>query len=484
MNRAMEDRLRAAYQAKAEQVTDERLTQLRAEREEQLTTSLSDDADVTRLDSTVLHPWFGAPGRTARHSRWFAPALAAAVVVAVAAGALAIANSHGPRQARPAPPATHLSSPTGSPVPTPTAARSTSASQPSVTATNAAPPYLARGKTGSRTDIPWSAIGAGWQLVQPMFQDDKPDTLYLYDPAGGRYLVSDQVPGSANLVAWSPDGQRAMFQSADNGITRFRELDLQSGQLSVGFTQYQGYFVSYTQPRGLAVLVAGQVQGAPRLLRYGTDGSLQLAYPAEFIGGGPLTNTALYSSDGSQFVAYTGRSELVSNGGQLIRQYPLPQPDDRLCQPLRWWTSDSFLEACDTPTTQTWPNTLYVQPVAGGAPTRLTPQRPGSSPDYDYAWQLSNGDVLLQRAAGCGVYHYDILRQDSTVVPLRMPAGVPDPTRIVSVNGDLATFTVLKGGSCGGGAAEDALVNYNMVTGTISTLMHGYGNVVGYPGND
>jgi hypothetical protein len=479
MSRAMEDRLRAAYQAKAAQVTDERLAQLHSERDEQLTALQSDDADVTRLSSAILHP--DASDRIAEHSRWFAPALAAAVIAAVAAGAVAVANSHGPRQVRPAPPASHVSSPTGTPTPT---AKSTSASQPPATATGAAPAYLARGKTGSRADVPWSAVGSGWRLMQPHdAHDAMTPELYLYDPAGGRYLISDQLPGSAKLVAWSPDGQRAMLQSTDSNTDRFQQLDLRSGQLDAGFTQYVGSFVSYTQPRGLAVLVEGTVQGALRLLRYGADGTLQLVYPPT-VDGSVLISKALYTADGSQFVGNAGgvRAVLMTNSGQLVRSYPFSQASDRSCIPLRWWTSDTFLEMCDHNQPDSYSLALYLQPIDGSTPSRLIDQDPIQM-NYDNAWPLSNGDVLLDKDTGCGVSRYDILRADGAVVPFVWPAGVPDSARIVNMSGDIATFQVAKSGSsCAISQNQNvSLIDYNMVTGATSTLLQSNATLLSYP---
>lgn len=475
MSREMEDRLRAAYQAKAAQVTDRRLAQLRAERDSQLATLFSEDVPIARLEQPPVH----LDSRRQRHSRWFAPAIAAAAVAAVAAAAFAL-TSTGSHRVTPAPPASHASSSTASASPSVSSSPSgTASSSPS-----AGPGYLPAGQTGARDDVPWSKVGAGWQLIQPLVQDNPSHTLYLYDPAGGRYLIFDQVPNSATLVAWSPDGQRAMFQTYSGDYNRLQELDLHTGELAAGFTQYQGSFVSYTQPRGLAVIVDAQVQGAARLLRYGTDGTMQLIYPPGVSAGGPLTTDVLYSADGSQFVASLSQHpELISNGGQLVRRYPLPRPTDTVCQPLKWWTADSFLEACGHTVSGAFPDSLYLQPITGEAPTPLTPQGTQVSSDYDEAWPLSNGDVLLQRAAGCGVSHYDILHPDQTIVPLRMPAGVSDPTRIVSMDGDLATFDVLKGGSCGGNGANDALINYDMVTGKTSTLLNSYANVMGYPGD-
>jgi len=477
MSREMEDRLRAAYQAKADQVTDRRLAQLRAERDSQLATLLSEDVPIARLE----HPPVQLDTRRQRHSRWFAPAVAAAAVAAVAAAAFAL-STPGSHRANQAPPASRASSPTASASPSATDGPTANKGPSSVTSTG--PGYLPAGQTGARDDVPWSAVGTGWRLVQPAVVGAKSSALYLYDPAGGRYLISDQLPGSGTLVAWSPDGQRAMVQTYDSDYTRLQELDLNTGQLATGFSQYQGGFVSYTQPRGLAVIVSAQVQGATRILRYGTDGTMQLIYPPGVAAGGPLTVAVLYAADGSQFVASVSQhSELISNGGQLVRQYPLPLATDTVCQPLRWWTADSFLEACGHSASAAFPSALYLQSVAGDAPTPLTSHDTQAVSDYDDAWPLSNGDVLLERPAGCGVSHYDVLHPDDTIVPLRMPAGVQDPTKIATMDGDVATFRVLKAGSCAGSGPETALISYDMVTGATSTLLHGDGSVVSYPGN-
>jgi hypothetical protein len=476
MSRAMEDRLRAAYQAKAEQITDERLAQLRAERDERLTTTLT-GADFTLLDANDLH--LAAPGWSARHSRWFAPVLAAAVVVAVAAGALAVANSHGPRQIRPAPPASHVSSPTASPLPTASPTPSSSAGHPSATAVL---PYLAAGKTGARSDVPWSVVGAGWRLVQPTDQNGSLGMLYLYDPAGGRYLISDQLPKQSYLQAWSPDGQRAMLQtSGSDGYSRFQQLDLRSGQLVTSFRQYGGNFLSYTQPRGLAALVTGWVQADQRLLRYSTDGTLQLAYPPT-VGGLQLHiyYPILYTADGSQLVAQAGKySVLLSNGGQFVRQYVLPRPSDQACRPVKWWTSDTFLEACEHSGSNGSVTVLYLQPAAGGTPTLLVDQPSPIGMGYGYGWQLSNGDVLLARMSGCGSAGYDVLHPDGTIVPLRLPAGVPEPGSITDLTGDQATFRVVHG--CGNPGSTVSLLGYDMVTGATTILLHSDGIVRGYP---
>lgn len=477
MSREMEDRLRAAYQAKADQVTDRRLAQLRAERDSQLATLLSEDVPIARLE----HPPVQLDSRRNKHSRWFAPAIAAAAVAAVAAAAFALSSpaSHRTNQA---PPASRASSPTASASPSITD-RPTKEGGPSPV-TSTGPGYLPAGQTGARDDVPWSAVGAGWRLVQPTDANGSSTTLYLYDPAAGRYLISDQLPKSSYLQAWSPDGQRAIFSgpTSNDGNTPFQQLDLRSGQLDAGFNQHLGSFVSYTQPRGLAVLVSGQVQGEERLLRYGTDGTLQLAYPPT-IGGQQLHAYygAVYTADGSQLTVQVGNNTvLLSNAGDLVQQYQLPD-SYRSCRPIKWWTSDTLLEACNRTGTLGATTALYLQPLAGGNPTVLIDQPSSIGLGYGYAWQLSNGDVLLSRMSDCGSAGYDILRPDGTTVPLRLPAGVSAPGIVINMSGDLATFAVSQG--CGNPGPKVSLIDYNMVTGATSTLLNSNGLLRSYPGS-
>jgi hypothetical protein len=468
MSREMEDRLRAAYQAKTDQVTDRRLAQLRAERDSQLATLLSADVPIARLE----HPPVQLDSRRQRHSRWFAPAVAAAAVAAVAAAAFAL-STPGSHRVNPAPPASKASSPTASASPSATGSPSATASSTSTAALG----YLPAGQTGARDDVPWSAVGSGWRLVQPNDATGPSAALYLYDPAGGRYLITDQLPNKAHVVGWSPDGQRAMLQTYNDSSPRYQQVELSSGKVQAGFTQYLSFFVSYTQPRGLAVLVQGQVQGTPRLLRYGTDGTLQLAYPPSIAGLRLYGYQALYTADGSQFVTQAGDySVLLSNGGQLVQQYALPS-SYLSCRPAKWWTSDTFLEACS----RSGGTGLYLQPVAGGTPTLLVDQKSPIGMGYGYAWQLSNGDVLLSRESGCGSAGYDVLHPDGTIAALNLPPGVTAPGTIVNMDGDLATFRVVQG--CGQPGPNVTLLDYNMVTGATSTLLPGDGVVLSYPGD-
>ena len=188
-------------------------------------------------------------------------------------------------------------------------------------------PYLGRGQTGSRADVPWSLVGAGWRLVQPGSPGGAGSSLFLYDPVDGRYLISDQLAAKTTVVGWSPDGTHAALQVSD----RLDQIDLHSGKIGTianGLT-----FVTYTRPRGLAVLASTTED----LQRYGTDGSLQLTYSNRIDGVGSLVrgvNSIFYTDDGSAFVA-TGadRGVLISNGGAPLRDYD-PPVGMTSCHPL------------------------------------------------------------------------------------------------------------------------------------------------------
>ena len=220
MNRQTEDRLRAAFDAKAEQVTDERLDRLAARAaagcsSTDVTTRtaprpprdsrLLPDGEpvdtgrdaVTRLD--VDHP-AGSPGTPAGSLRCWPPPRSSR---SPSESPPSRPRDHGKRA--PTPPATQVnahrrraSTPSARPPPPPR--------QPSATArpTVVAPPYLPRGQQGSRSQVPWSAVGpaGGWCCLS------RCRLVGLAVPLQpGRRPVPDQRPvaAGASLLAWSPD---------------------------------------------------------------------------------------------------------------------------------------------------------------------------------------------------------------------------------------------------------------------------------------
>ena len=70
----------------------------------------------------------------------------------------------------------------------------------------------------SRDGVPWERVGAGWVLAQyvsaPPEGGSGPAALYLISPGGTRYKLANwpNWRSAPQLVAWSPDGKRALFQ--------------------------------------------------------------------------------------------------------------------------------------------------------------------------------------------------------------------------------------------------------------------------------
>jgi TolB protein len=475
MSDLIEDRLRDAYQAKTAQLTEQRLDQFAAAREygvDQLLVS-EHTAELPVLD-------FAVPPSHKRQHRWAAPVLAAATVAAVAIGVTAVTGIAHESKPKPNPPASHVSTPPpSSSAPSPSA--SASGSQ-----TVAALPYLPAGQTGNRSQVPWSTVGSGWRLLAPHDSAGRSDgTLYLYDPVGGRYLLSDRLSESSRLLAWSPDGSRALMQSGNADAFRYQEVDLHTGELSAGFSVPLSGFVSYTRPKGLALLIAQTTGNQKQLVRYGTEGALEHVYAA-VPGVGSLTDDvpALYLPDGSQFVdsIVQGPMVLVGNDGHLVRSYQQPVGYDG-CMPLKWWSTGTILERCERIGSQSPFDALYLQPVAGGAPSLLTDDAGDHQMGHWGAWRLSNGDVLLANTVGCGEGGYQVLGSDGVVRPLRLPTAIIAPGWIVNLDGDQATFLQSESIGCGGPGSLRGLVDYNLVTGQTRRLLDGGAVIVSWPGD-
>jgi hypothetical protein len=254
----------------------------------------------------------------------------------------------------------------------------------------------------ARANVPWHRVGTGWVLAEYVSAAPEggsgPAALDLISPAGTRYQLTSWPNWrfAPQLVAWSPDGKRALFQvfSGKGGV---EELTLATGQLSTFVLPGAANAIGYTTPDGLNI-VAGRPSGSgTSLARYSLTGQLtrSLGYSAD----GQL----LYEPSGAAFI--TGASnglKLVSNSGTLIRALPVPGTSANSCNPARWWNGSTVLASCDP---HNGVSRLWLVPVSGARPVALTPPRNASSSgdlgDLD-AWQLSSG-LYLQSAGPCGV---------------------------------------------------------------------------------
>jgi len=277
--------------------------------------------------------------------------------------------------------------------------------------------------------VPWSHVGPGWVLAQyttaaPEGGKTGPATLYLVSPGGARYQLArwPDFRTAPELVAWSPDGKRALFQvfSGKGGV---EQLTLATGRVSTFVMQGNATPIGYTTPRGLNIVGTRQSGNSTIVARYSLSGRL-----VQSLGSGG----ALYAPSGTEFAAGASHGiKLVSNRGALIRQLPVPGTSANTCNPVRWWNSGTILASCSPPGSGV--PRLWLVPASGAHPKALTPprnpNRSGDLGDLD-AWQLSSG-LYLQAAGPCGVLH--IYRQ--------APGGSIKLITVPHTNGDNRVLT-------------------------------------------
>jgi len=335
---------------------------------------------------------------------------------------------------------------------------------------------LPAGQTGSRSSVPWELVGAGWRLLQPLDDSGTGPALYLYAPSGGRYLISGQLPAKERLIGWSPDGRRAALTG-----TNLQQLDLHTGRIVSGFPRGNRIFITYTRPNGNAMVLQDEDK-LGQLVRLDPDGRVQQWYPRYVAGAGDVSGwRALYQADGLSFVTGSQRGVLVmSNTGSVERTLPAPAGYQG-CHPLSR-QGDSAVELCQQ-VADGARTSLFSQSLSGGQPQPLATGPGKFGMGYYMGWSLSNGDLLLGNAVGCGGGGgYSIQHPDGSIRPLRLPVGVPAPGNILNMDGDLATFLITNRSGCGDRShATYTLIDYNMVTGATTTLLEQDATLLDYP---
>jgi TolB protein len=323
-------------------------------------------------------------------------------------------------------------------------------------------------------------VGPGWFLAEwspPV--TPAPTSLFLIDPAGGRYLIETfpaSSPASAPtiLAGWSGDGERALLQTQDSSsspitaaVLNLRTLATTQFQLASGV-----YPVGFTAPDGLAI-IANVINGPSQanLERLSLTGALELSYPASFPGGRPYSGSALYSPDGTEVATGTsGGIELLSNAGQSLRFLSVVDPSTGPCAAVRWWTSQELLVNC--PIANEQEDQLWLVPASGATPTALTanpptpPAQGGSN-----AWQLSTG-IYVTVQTGCGQTYPAKLQPSGQTAPVAVP-GLPSSysSTILGSQGDRLAIASGVAPICG--TTEKALLWYTPATNSVTTLLGG-----------
>jgi hypothetical protein len=347
----------------------------------------------------------------------------------------------------------------------------------------------ARGVEAAIGTIPWTQVGPGWLLatwsqVPGRSAGNLPpgeptpatatSTLYLIDPAGGRYPITTFPPPgtgpSPTLADWSGDGTHALFYAyapAPSGTYTVTTVDLRSGA-QASFTIDNGansfdVAARYSRPQGKAVLLA-KSNGAEAgwLKRVDLAGQPELTYSV----GRDFQGSYLSTPDGTQLVLGTAVGlALMGNDGTAGRTLPVTGEQD--CAPTRWWNSTSTVVVARC--RGHGGARLWLVPVSGEPPTALTAPLTGQGPDYGdlNAWQLPS-DTFVQVAGACGS---EYLGKLSAVGGTTTRVDVPDadPRSSIRVIGPDAGHLVVQGrASCGGG---QALFDYDPAANTSTVLL-------------
>jgi hypothetical protein len=303
-----------------------------------------------------------------------------------------------------------------------------------LTAATTAGTAAAQPATGSaRASVPWTQVGPGWVLAQYTSAPaggggSGPETLYLVSPTGARYQLArwPDWRTAPQLVGWSPDGQRALFQ-VFSGKGGTEVLTLATGQVSTFVLPGQASPIGFTTPRGLNI-VAGRPSGSgTSVARYSLSGRLIQRL------GDSADGEVLYAPSGTEFATGTSMGlKLVGNNGALLKNLPVRGTSANNCHPVRWWTSGTILASCAPPDSAI--PQLWLVPASGARPTALTPPRQASSGDLGDldAWSLPSG-LYLQAAGPCAVLQ--IFKQS--------PRGSISLVTVPHTNGDNRVLTAL-----------------------------------------
>ncbi|ORV89273.1 hypothetical protein AWC11_13765 [Mycobacterium interjectum] len=342
-------------------------------------------------------------------------------------------------------------------------------------------PVAAHGVEAPLGSVPWSQVGPGWMLAMwspapGLHTGESPPpgsptwqtaamTLYLVNPAGGRYAITTfPPPGDGSrpgLVDWSGDGTRALFTTEEKSRTVLTEVDLRSGTKTQFTVDHTDVTPHYTRPDGKAVLIYKWKGSQPASLeRVDLAGNHQLTYPV-----GQDFHGYLSTPDGTRLVLGTATGlALMGNDGAAGRAVPIAGQKD--CAPLRWWDTGSMtaLARCESPAG----SQLWLVPIDGGTPTALTAPNNGQhGPDYGdlNAWQLPTG-TFLQAAGACGVVFLAKLNGDGTTSRVSVPDVTRDSVVVVGAHGGDLELKTRAG--CGSG---ESLVDYNPAAGTSTVLL-------------
>jgi hypothetical protein len=347
----------------------------------------------------------------------------------------------------------------------------------------------AQGVEAATDTIPWSKVGPGWLLstwspvpgtrggedVQPNqpTRETSTTTLYLVDPAGGRYPITTFPPPGEQvgpeLVDWSGDGSKALFYATEYpGPSKAIVVDLHTGAKSEFVVDGTPRF---TQPQGKAVLLSnpsGPNSKPGTLERVDLTGNRQLTYPIDKLDS-TFSGRYLSTPDGTQLVLGTASGLLLMGNDGTVGK-PISIPGQKDCDPLRWWDGANTVLASCRLDDGSYKTQLWRVPVDGARAQALTAPNDGSGDGPDLsdlnAWQLPSG-TFVQAAGGCGVIYLAKLNDDGTTTPVSVPEAEKGKS-IQVLGADGSTLDLQVEAACGGG---QAVLRYDPAANTSTTLL-------------
>jgi TolB protein len=299
---------------------------------------------------------------------------------------------------------------------------------------------LLLGQIGTRTDIPWPAVGVGWTLALAATPHGGKQDLVIVAPGGGVYEIATLNAGKGwQIVDRTGDGSRALLTSSDVADAKLPtaavEVDLHSGATRSFVLPAGTVALEYTKPLGRAILAsttdsAGETSTIERLDLNGR--------PEQVLDRAALPR-ALMTIDGAAVVVNHvvdrthAQLRLVGNDGRLIRTLPMPRHAGS-CIPVRWLVPIRVLARCTAPGEPA--DRLYQIPVDGSGSLKVgTRQRDDKGPDYGdlNAWFLTTGQWYLSARGACGRDIIATQTSDGRAVQVFVPHQ-PDRNEILGVD--------------------------------------------------
>lgn len=384
--------------------------------------------------------------------RWLAPLIAAASVAAVVVATVALVKERDRSEA----PMSPDSSVTQQPSP------------PSTTVP--ATPMLPLGKEAGADEVPWNQLGQGWLLAYVMSNTPGTDgRLYLLNPVGGRYALA-MSPSAP--VAWSPDGQRALFETAKTGtdemVVTERELRTDKVLHRFTYTVKNSGALTYTRPVGRAVVIGSDYVSG--YVKYGLDGSVQAHYPNSTPALGRFNSGPIYTPDGLHlFIGAQKGIAYLGNGGEVAREIAAPSGYQD-CAPHHMIDASSVTLSCFR-TANGSISDVFEYSVATGSMKQITTTRVDGQHGLGFIDEFGSAHgTLLATAQGCGGETVSTLNADGTGTPLDIPRPAGITSRLALVAIDQNAVLMLAQGCSG---TEAVLVRYDLATHTSAVVLGG-----------